>query len=135
MDVVVIINMFGYVVAVDLSSGDVYVTGTVSGTLDGETFAGGSRDIALFKYDTRGNWQWTRLKGSSENDFGYGGTENDVCLDALLVWSIRRFRCAVCCSIMSSFAFHESCRVDHISLSHFNLVVMVKPDPSLALND
>lgn len=55
MDVIVIINMFGYVVAVDLSSGDVYVTGTVSGTLDGETFAGGSRDIALFKYNTRGN--------------------------------------------------------------------------------
>lgn len=61
-------------VAVDSSSGSVYVIGTVSGALDGETFAGGSRDIALFQYDSSGVWQSTRLEGSmSGYDRGLGG--------------------------------------------------------------
>lgn len=64
--------MFLYLVAVDSSAGSVYVTGYVAGELDGQTNAG-SRDIALLKYDSLGLWQWTRLKGTTGNDFGYGG--------------------------------------------------------------
>lgn len=62
------------VVAVDGNSGRVYVTGYAQGTLDGQTFAGGSvADIVLMKYNSSGAWQWTRLRGTTNEDVGYGG--------------------------------------------------------------
>ena len=59
----------GYDVAID-SSGNAYVTGYTSGTLDG-TSAGNS-DIFLVKYNTSGDKQWTRQLGTSYHDYGYG---------------------------------------------------------------
>lgn len=60
------------IVAVD--STNVYVTGFVSGSLDGQTFTGTSgTDIVLVKYDTSGNWLWTRVRGTAGNDMGGGG--------------------------------------------------------------
>lgn len=59
--------------AVDLNSASVYVTGVVQGVLDNQTYAGGSVDIVLLKYNSSGHRQWTQLRGTSGNDFGYGG--------------------------------------------------------------
>lgn len=60
----------GYSVAVDSTSGAVYVTGYVSGSLDGQTFIGSFADIVLLKYDSDGIKQWTRLVGSTSDDYG-----------------------------------------------------------------
>lgn len=60
------------IVAVDSSSASVYVTGYVSGALDGQDYAG-MNDMILLKYKSSGEWQWTRLDGSAGNDFGNGG--------------------------------------------------------------
>lgn len=71
--------MYWIIVAVD-TSGGVYVTGTVSRALDGQTFTGtpaSTTDIVLLKYNTSGNWQWTRLKGSPLTDIGYGGEKSN----------------------------------------------------------
>lgn len=60
--------------AVDKDSGDVYVTGSVSGSIDGQPFVGPSGlDAVLLKYDMSGNWQWTRMRGTTGVDRGYGG--------------------------------------------------------------
>lgn len=64
------------VVTVD-GSGNVYVTGYTQGALDSQPYAG-SDDIALFKYNAAGDWQWTRLKGSSSNDAAFGGEEHCI---------------------------------------------------------
>jgi chitodextrinase len=57
-------------VAVD-SGGNVYVVGTTSGNLDGETINGGS-DIALINYNSSGTKQWTRLLGTTADEAGNG---------------------------------------------------------------
>jgi len=57
-------------VAVD-SSGNVYVTGSTTGGLDGNTNAGWN-DIVLVKYDSGGAKQWTRQLGTTSNDDGTG---------------------------------------------------------------
>eukprot|EP01031_Cornospumella_fuschlensis_P025690 gene25690-31025_t len=55
-------------VAVDNSTGYVYVTGQAGGSIHGETFAGGSNDIILMKYAGNGTRVWTRMVGSNGND-------------------------------------------------------------------
>lgn len=62
--------------AVNGSDNSVYVTGVVANTLDNQAFAG-VVDIALLRYDTAGVWQWTRLKGTSTIDRGFGGEPYD----------------------------------------------------------
>ena len=52
-------------------SGNIYVTGSTEGGLDGNINLGSS-DIILIKYDTNGNKQWTRQLGSKEWDAGNG---------------------------------------------------------------
>lgn len=64
-----------FVVAVDATSGSVFVVGIVSASLDNQLYAGGTSDIALLKYNASGAWQWTRLRGSIGADFGYGGEQ------------------------------------------------------------
>ncbi len=51
------------------SSGNIYVTGSTYGELDGNTNAGGS-DIYLTKYNASGVKQWTRQWGSADNEVG-----------------------------------------------------------------
>lgn len=63
-------NDYGRGVCVD-SSGNVYFAGRVGGSLDGQSYAG-SYDPCLIKYDASGNWQWTRLWGSSGSEYVYG---------------------------------------------------------------
>jgi hypothetical protein len=58
-------------IAVDKTTGDVFVTGVTPAALDGQTFAGGN-DLYLMKFDTNGNWQWTRLRGSASNEYAAG---------------------------------------------------------------
>jgi chitodextrinase len=58
----------GHGIAVD-GSGNVYVTGYTTGSLDGQTNAGGE-DIFLVKYDSTGARQWTRLSGTAGNERG-----------------------------------------------------------------
>ena len=53
------------------SGGDVYISGTTSGQLDGNTNQG-MMDVFLVKYDTSGNRLWTRTLGSSVNDLPMG---------------------------------------------------------------
>ena len=55
------------------SSGNIYVTGTTQGGLDGNTNSG-SNDIFLVKYDSSGTKQWTKQLGTSSNDGGSGVT-------------------------------------------------------------
>ncbi|HPQ54701.1 MAG TPA: SBBP repeat-containing protein [Spirochaetota bacterium] len=61
---------FGYAVATD-AAGNIYVTGAVTASLDGEYFYGGS-DMFVAKYDPNGVWKWTRQLGSTGNDHGEG---------------------------------------------------------------
>lgn len=61
----------GYGVAVE-NDGDVYVTGSVSGDLDGQTLIGGDSDIVLIKYSRNGLKVWARLAGSTNSDVGFG---------------------------------------------------------------
>ncbi len=59
----------GYSITSD-SSGNVYVTGTTAGGLDGYSNAGGG-DLFVVKYDSGGIKQWTKQLGSSGQDNGY----------------------------------------------------------------
>jgi len=52
------------------SSGNVYVTGTTGGALDGSN--AGSNDLFVVKYDNAGAKQWTKQFGSSSYDYAYG---------------------------------------------------------------
>lgn len=60
-------NSFG---ATSDTSGNVYVTGSTTGGLDGNALVGGT-DIFLVKYDTNGNRQWTRQLGTTANEAAY----------------------------------------------------------------
>jgi chitodextrinase len=60
----------GYGVAVD-GSGNVYVTGTTEGALDGQTHSGGTYDTFLTKYNASGTKQWTRLLGNGTETYAY----------------------------------------------------------------
>ena len=55
------------------SSGNVFVTGETSGSLDGNTNAGGF-DGFVVKYSSGGIKQWTRLLGGNVSDWGSGIT-------------------------------------------------------------
>jgi prepilin-type N-terminal cleavage/methylation domain-containing protein len=57
-------------VAVDVS-GNVYVSGYVTAALPGQTFAGGTYDAFLRKYDSAGTELWTREFGTSGFDQAY----------------------------------------------------------------
>lgn len=48
--------------------GDIYITGFTFGNLD-ERENKGRSDLFVVKYDPDGNWQWTGLGGTDENDF------------------------------------------------------------------
>eukprot|EP00971_Amphidinium_carterae_P051025 1004691-Amphidinium_carterae.1 len=48
--------------------GQVYVAGWTDGSLDGQSHAGG-RDAFLMQYDSSGDWQWTRQRGTSNDDY------------------------------------------------------------------
>ncbi|MCF7958348.1 MAG: SBBP repeat-containing protein [Phycisphaerae bacterium] len=52
-------------VAVDLA-GNAYITGSTSGSLDGDNV--GASDAFLAKYDTSGNFLWIKQLGTSESD-------------------------------------------------------------------
>ncbi|RYY89259.1 hypothetical protein EON63_01060 [archaeon] len=60
----------GYGVAIDTSD-NIYISGAVSGGLDGEAYEGGARDMVLFKYTPEGARDWTRIAGTSGLDIGY----------------------------------------------------------------
>jgi len=55
------------------TAGDVYLTGTTDGSLDGTTNAG-EEDLFLIKLDTSGVVQWTRQVGTDESDNATGIT-------------------------------------------------------------
>ncbi len=55
------------------SSGNIYVTGDTSGSLDGNTSAGGI-DLFVVKYNSSGVKQWTKQLGTSAQDYGTGIT-------------------------------------------------------------
>ena len=64
---------YGHAVAVDATG--VYVTGTVTGALPGQTSAG-LRDVFVRKYGTDGTEDWTRQFGTSNNDDGWAVAVN-----------------------------------------------------------
>jgi hypothetical protein len=55
------------------SSDNIYVTGSTSGGLDGNTNSG-IHDIFLVKYNSSGVKQWTKQLGTSSTDVGNGVT-------------------------------------------------------------
>ena len=64
-------NDFAYGIATD-NNGNIYVTGGTSGSLDGNTNAGGN-DLFVIKYDSSGVKQWTQqLGGVSSYESGIG---------------------------------------------------------------
>ena len=73
-------------VAVD-SAGNVYITGYTGGDLDGNVNAGiDTWDIYVMKFDSSGNWLWTRQDGGSQDDMGHaiavdsaGNTSSGIC--------------------------------------------------------
>ena len=58
------------------SSGNIYVTGSTGGGLDGNTNSG-NYDIFLLKYNSSGTKQWTKQLGTSSGDYG-----NDITTDS-----------------------------------------------------
>lgn len=67
---------FPYGVALS-SSGDCYLTGAFSGTVDFDTgsntnmiASGGNYDVFITKFDISGNWIWTRTFGSLNAEYG-----------------------------------------------------------------
>lgn len=58
--------------AVSAATHGVYVVGTTSGTLPGQTSAGGPNDAFVRAYDLNGNELWTRQFGTSSFTYGYG---------------------------------------------------------------
>ncbi len=62
----------GYGVALD-SSGNIFVTGSTSASLDNQTYSGNS-DIFLVKYDDNGTKHWTKQLGTTSQDVAYGVT-------------------------------------------------------------
>lgn len=56
--------------------GGVYVTGTTSAGLDGNTLTG-TTDVFVAKYDTNGNWLWTKQMGSTTVATGAFGIAAD----------------------------------------------------------
>jgi len=58
----------GKSVATD-SNGNIYVTGDVGASLDGETYNGGTADMFISKYDATGTRLWSRLLGSSSDNY------------------------------------------------------------------
>lgn len=71
---------WGQAVDVD-SAGNIYVTGSVSGSFDSKTYNGG-KDVFLAKYDPSGNRIWYQQWGTANDNFGYGvkvdGTDSIV---------------------------------------------------------
>eukprot|EP00971_Amphidinium_carterae_P247252 4910249-Amphidinium_carterae.1 len=53
---------YAYAVAVSVE-GQVYIAGYTWGSLDGQSSAG-EYDTFLMQYDSSGEWQWTRQRGS-----------------------------------------------------------------------
>ena len=51
------------------SSGNIYVTGSTRGGLDGNIHSGND-DIFLVKYNSSGTKQWTKQLGTSSDDWG-----------------------------------------------------------------
>ena len=51
------------------SNGNIYITGATPGDLDSQA-SSGMTDIFIIKYNSNGSKQWTRLLGSSVNDYG-----------------------------------------------------------------
>ncbi|MBI5509414.1 MAG: SBBP repeat-containing protein [Deltaproteobacteria bacterium] len=64
-----------YAVAAD-ATGNVYVAGTTEGCLDGVMNAGYGTDLFVIKYNTNGDWQWTRQRGTPNSE-GVGGIATD----------------------------------------------------------
>jgi hypothetical protein len=61
---------WGQAVDVD-SAGNIYVTGSVSGSFDSKPYNGGT-DVFLAKYGSNGNRIWYQQWGNAGNNFGYG---------------------------------------------------------------
>lgn len=57
----------GESVAVHNATGNIYITGTTAGSLDGQAYLG-SGDVFLIKYNTSGTKQWTKLLGTTAVD-------------------------------------------------------------------
>lgn len=53
------------------ASGSSYITGYLSGTLNGES--NNNVGVVVLKYDASGNVLWTRLASTTIAGFGYGG--------------------------------------------------------------
>eukprot|EP01031_Cornospumella_fuschlensis_P032346 gene32346-39118_t len=58
-------------VAVDSTSGSVYVCGYAGAGLHGETFIGGSTDGFIMKYASDGTRSWTKMAGSTDSDLAW----------------------------------------------------------------
>lgn len=58
-------------VTVDITTGDIYLTGYVSASLHGQTYNAGL-DILIMKYASNGTRIWTKIVGTSSTDYGTG---------------------------------------------------------------
>jgi hypothetical protein len=79
---------YAYGVATD-SSDNVYVTGSTTGGLDGNTNAG-RNDIFVVKYNSSGDKQWTKQIGTKCQDYGKG-IATDISGNSYVVGSTEMF--------------------------------------------
>ena len=56
------------------NDGAIYVSGVTSGNLDGQIYNGGLYDAFITKYNPDGTKVWTKLLGTSGNDYAYALT-------------------------------------------------------------
>jgi Ca2+-binding RTX toxin-like protein len=56
------------------NDGAIYVSGFTTGNLDGQTYNGGSSDAFITKYNPDGTKVWTKLLGTSSDDYAQGLT-------------------------------------------------------------
>jgi hypothetical protein len=59
-------------IAIDHTTGDIYVTGYTNGVYPGYPALGGVNDVFMCSYTVSGTLRWCRTTGSSASDVGYG---------------------------------------------------------------
>ena len=70
--------------------GSIYISGYTSGSLDGQA-SSGSYDAYLTKYSPDGTKVWTKLLGTSDNDYGYAlttGLDGSIYISGLALGSL-----------------------------------------------
>lgn len=73
------------------TSNNIYVTGYIQATLDGQSYSGGTYDIVIIKYNSAGTKLWTRITGTPQTDGGLGSKSFALLRFTLYIFICDRF--------------------------------------------